>query len=1182
MMRTQHSLPILVGAGLLGALLAGATAAHAACPGACSIPGGGTSKTDCLSEFDGVVPNFGRAVQCTDGDPACDVDGSANGACAFSISVCLNNADHRFPTCTPTDIATFVVKNKAPGSKNYDPQLQALQDAVAGLGLPTATATCTAPQFVNIPLTAKKGKFKRSKKRIRIIAETSGGTRDRDTLKLFCLPSTGFPGPGATYSLAKVVTTEPELIDGPLARGTLGDVRLANDKIQVIIRKPGRSTLQIGTYGGNIIDADRQRTDGPERDNFEGMAPGVNIETTPNYTAVTILNDGANGLPAVVRATGPEDLLDFINPSSVVAGLGFAFPATADDRDIPVDVQTDYTLAPGAAYVRMDTTVTNTGVAPLDIFFGDYLNGSGQVELFQPTYGFGEPLVTTTCATSTYKPCTAGTCDQCNLIAYSGEDLAAGVSYGYIHGVNGSTTFNTSGVSVPLLGREAVLTLIGGSGPNFHLEPTGMAGDAFTVTRWFAVGDGNASSITDIRNQIQGVATGILAGTVTSGGNPVADADVAVTAATAAGPLGTPSLNVITHARTDADGRYAVTLPPGSYTVRANKEGRLAALPAPTPATITVGATSTQNFTVPTGGGLRVTVTDQNGQPSPAKVQLVGFDPSPAVLNTQSIFGLVNNVTSVFGETSEDGLVHGIAHVAFADRDGDTGVQEVEPGSYQLVVSRGPRYSAFTQNVTVNAGATQTVAAQIALVVPTPGYISGDWHVHSIDSPDAEVTRAERVATMLAEGMDFFTPSDHSVRVDFTDTIAAMGVESLISTATSEEITTFDYGHFNSWPLTRDPNDIDGGGVDHGRAGVPPGQDFPSQGNYSLAPGEIFDLAHSDPKANLIQINHMRSFFNTEGLDIDTAENGMGPPQSHTPAAARRLDPSIMNFFDDGFDALEVWIGTDGRNGMLRDFLGENIGDWFNLLNQGILRTGVASSDTHQRRTTQLNARTYVASAVTAPGLLGANAETLAQNVVAGRAIGSNAPFFTVDVTTPLGAAGHGIGQNTQVSTSDGTATVTVTIDSPIWAQFDRVEYYINNAPQPFDHDANAATRMRYRVIPDVVQTSAGDFTVTEVNDYPSIPGARHLHATTTLPLTGVTADTWIVVVVRGSDAISRPLFPVVPNSLRANTNTNLAQLTDGNLGEDGMTALAFSNPLYIDGDNDSSWTAPGVLLTPP
>jgi hypothetical protein len=1163
------------------ALAVFAAPAHAVCPAACAVPGGGSAKTDCVAGFDGITLNSPvqnpKFIQCTDGDPSCDTDGALNGACSVLVSVCLQNTGA--PTCNAGTVVSFDVKNKAADSPNFDPQRQALEDAVAAL-LPAASPVCTGPQVLTTKLRVKKGAFRKTTNVYRTIAEGGAG-KDSDKIKVRCLPSSTFPSPTAGYQVARVVTDEASLIDGPLARGQLGDILMANDKLQVVIRKPGRTTLQIGTYGGNIIDADRQRTDGTERDNFEGMAPGINIENTANYTSVVVLNDGSNGQPAVVRATGPDDLLDFINPSSVVAGLGFAFPASADDVDLPVDIQTDYVLDDGVPYVRMETTVTNTGGSPLPIFFADYLNGSGQIEIFQPVYGFGEPLVTTSCAPATYVACSAGTCDLCNFTAYSGEDLASGVSYGYIHGFNGTTAFTTSGVNVQLLGKEAVLTLIGASGPNFNLAPTGNPGDALTFTRWFVVGDGSVASVTDARNQIQGIVTGRIAGKVTIGNTPVADADVAVTGTVTPGPLGGPSRNVVTHFRTAADGTYAGSVPPGAYTVQANKDGRLAASPATANVNVTGGTTATQNFTLPGPGGLRVLVTDENGDPSPAKVQLVGFDPSPDPLNTQNILGIVNNLTGVFGEPAEDGLVFGISFVAFAPRTGDTGALEVEPGSYQLVVSRGPRYSAATQSVTIAAGSTLTVPVQIAKVMDTPGYIAGDWHVHSIDSPDAEVTREERVATMLSEGMDFFTPSDHSVRVTFADVIDAMGVGDLVGTATSEEITTFDYGHFNSWPLTIDPLDVDGGGVDHGRAGVAAGQDFPSLGNYSLTPDEIFTLAHSDPRANLVQINHMKSFFNTDGLDIDTAEAGTGPPQSHTPPLARRLNPAETNLFDDGFDALEVWIGTDGRNGQLVDFIGENVGDWFNLLNQGILRTGVASSDTHQRRTTQMNARTWVASAVTAPPLLAADPDTLAGNVVAGRALGTNAPFFTVDVTTPLGTGGLGIGQNTLVSTNDGTATVTLNIKSPRWAEFDRVEFYVNNAPQPFDHDADAMTRNRYRVIPNVVQTAGVDFPITVVNDFPSIPGAEHLEATVALNLAGLTQDTWVVAIVRGTDGVSRPLFPVMPNSLRTTGNGTLANLTDGNLGENGMLAMAFSNPIYLDVDNDTVWTPPGVMLTP-
>jgi len=1154
-----------------------ASLAAAACPGDCPIPGKGAAATECFAEIDGATLNDPASnpknIRCTDGDPSCDADATANGACHFELAPCLANVDPRFPSCATTDVTVYEVKNKPTSSPKYDPEFASLQ-AAANAVLPASGPVCGQAQTITVPLKASKTRFGKGKKTIRIQARNSGGVTDRDRLRLLCEPG-GFGNPQAGFSAARVITNEGELIDGPLARGRLGDFLLFNDEIQVVILAPGRVAHNaVGMYGGNIYDADIQRTSGPERDNFEALAPGINVESTANYTNVTILNDGSNGQPAVIRATGVDDLLDKINPSSTVESFGFAFPVTADDKDLSVDVQTDYILAPNTPYVRIETTLTNTAGAPIDFYFTEYTNGSGQVELFLPRYGFGEALVTTSSHPSTYQPCTAGTCDIGNFIAWSGEDLGDGVSYGLIHPYNGSTAFNTSGVSIAAYGLDALLVLIGSAPQNFHLAASGSPGDALTLTRWFAVGKGTVGDIVDIRNQIQGIPTGTLTGRVTMNGQPVENADVAVTAPVVAGPLGSPSKNVVVHYRTDDNGEYRGTLPPNTYTVQANYPGSLPATPASTTVGLTVGATATADFTLPLPAKMRVSVTDENGDPIAAKVQLVGFDGSPDPGNGQNIFGLININTGLYGQTSGgDGLPFGIAFSEFADTTGETAEFEIEPGSYQLVVSHGPRYSVSTQNVTLTSGQTSTFAAQIARVVDTPGFISGDWHVHSINSADSEVTNEERVVTELAEGIDFFTPSDHELRVNFAPVIAAMGVGHLIGTAPSAEITTFDYGHFNSWPVTVDPGQLSGGSVDHGGAPPVPGTDFPSFGNYSLSPGEIIDAAHADPLANLIQINHMRSHFAADGLGIDT---GVSPPQSTVSPASRRLDPGVTNHFDDGFDALEVWIGTDGRNGALNEFLGENAGDWFNLLNQGILRTGVTSSDTHQRRNTQIHARSYVASATSDPAALSADPETLAANVVAGRVIGTDGPFpiVTVEAASTGQTAGHDLSLPTLISTIDGAVDVTVTVKSPAWAEFDRIELYVNNAPEPDDHDSDLATPNRYRVCPDHAQ----NVVPMVVNDFPGIPGATHLEASHTFNLAGLTTDTWIVVMVRGTDGVSRPLFPVVPNSLNTGGNGSLAALTDGNLGEGGMPALAYANPLYVDVDG-GGWTAPGLAF---
>jgi hypothetical protein len=106
------------------------------------------------------------------------------------------------------------------------------------------------------------------------------------------------------------------------------------------------------------------------------------------------------------------------------------------------------------------------------------------------------------------------------------------------------------------------------------------------------------------------------------------------------------------------------------------------------------------------------------------------------------------------------------------------------------------------------------------------------------------------------------------------------------------------------------------------------------------------------------------------------------------------------------------------------------------------------------------------------------------------------------------------------------------------------------------------------------------------------------------LNLTGLLQDTWVIVLVRGTDNVSQPLFPVIPNSLVGKacannpcqscttnaqcpsstctvTNQTLAEFTDGNMNQCGVLALAFSNPLFIDVNQNNQYDPPGVQLTP-
>jgi hypothetical protein len=987
----------------------------------------------------------------------------------------------------------------------------------------------------------------------------------------------GPPEPEPVTARAAEVADAAELISGPLARGVVGDFLLENSLLKVIIQQPGRQWFGVGTYGGNIIDVSRKDAQGGLLpDHLEEFVTGVNIENTPNYTEVRVVNAGDNGEPAQICARGPDDLLDFLNASSKIQDLGgglASLPASADDRDLPLEIETCYSLAADEPWVTVDTRLINTSSDDLDIWMVEYLNGSGEVEAFQPQLGFGEPLFTPGCPAETAVACDSGECDQCNYLAYSGHDGATGVSYGLIHEETGTTTLSTDGVNVMVLGQAVLNVMLGISPPNFHIPADGE----LSLRRYFAVGDGNASSIADIRNRISGIHTGELSGTVTSAGEPVPGASVSVFQTV----NGAVALFVAGSARTDSEGNYRMSLPPGDYEVQANAEGYLFADDVPAQLSIARDETSVQDFTLPEPGYLQVGVTAQplvgSEAAVPAKLQVVGFDPSPALRNSiTTALGILSS--GVFGDDA-DSLPYGVTLVEFIDRSGMTERLALEPGDYQVVVSLGPRHSVYKQDITVVSGQTVQVQAELAQVLATDGYVYGDFHVHAIDSPDSEVNQGERVATYLAEGMDFFTPSEHGMRVDFSPVLVEMDVVDLIGTAPSGEITPFDYGHFNSWPVTVDESQISGGSVDWGRE-AQPGMDFPEYASYVLTPAEIFSESLADPKANIVQINHIGSHFGGGGLGIDTA---MTPPQSTVDPALRRLDPGLANAFDDGFQALEVWIGTNGRSGIINEFLGQNLGDWFNLINQGIVRTGVADSDTHSRRNTHLSVRSQVASSVSDPGQLSGLAETLAATVAAGKVVGTNAPFVEIGASGSfLGnpqAAGLGVGDAVTLAIDSGSdVEISLDIATAAWAGIDSVDFYINNQPELSSVPPAA---VRYGVCADMT-ISRGDpgWSETQVIVDAGIPGASRNEISVSLTLPALTEDIWLVAIAHGSDGVSAPLFPVVPEDIDPSTNTTLAELTDDNIGEEGVLAYAFTNPLFVDVGGDG-WSSPGVAVGP-
>src|SRR5262249_29239056 len=74
------------------------------------IPGGGAAPNDCAVEWlTNAVQPLSRAgwpqnrMECSDGDPSCDVGPAGDGACTFHVALCFNVPDARL-ACRPADV----------------------------------------------------------------------------------------------------------------------------------------------------------------------------------------------------------------------------------------------------------------------------------------------------------------------------------------------------------------------------------------------------------------------------------------------------------------------------------------------------------------------------------------------------------------------------------------------------------------------------------------------------------------------------------------------------------------------------------------------------------------------------------------------------------------------------------------------------------------------------------------------------------------------------------------------------------------------------------------------------------------------------------------------------------------------------------------------------------------------
>ncbi|MCL2777439.1 MAG: CehA/McbA family metallohydrolase [Polyangiaceae bacterium] len=232
-------------------------------------------------------------------------------------------------------------------------------------------------------------------------------------------------------------------------------------------------------------------------------------------------------------------------------------------------------------------------------------------------------------------------------------------------------------------------------------------------------------------------------------------------------------------------------------------------------------------------------------------------------------------------------------------------------GHYRVAATHGIEWSIDAQTIEITSNQTTDVELELRHVVPTPGMVGCDLHVHASPSFDSPVTPEDRVLSLVAAGIDFAVPSEHNIVGDYGPAARYLNMGRQFSFVTGVEVTTESpsIGHFGVFPY---PLGLE----------VPP--------FVGTTASAVFSAARRGEPNGIVQVNHPRmqmgiGYFEMAGFD---------PKSGHIPEGMQ-----------DNFDTLEVYNGYESHH--IAEVL-RVMEDWFALLNLGKHYAATGSSDSHR------------------------------------------------------------------------------------------------------------------------------------------------------------------------------------------------------------------------------------------
>lgn len=987
-----------------------------------------------------------------------------------------------------------------------------------------------------------------------------------------------------------VITSEEQLIGGPLADAEIEDVLMQNDKIRLIIQKPNHHSAAFGgTAGGTIVDADLKRPEGePGEDNLLDLFPAFNLEYTVNYQHLDILESDLDKYGFVrVRASGVIDVQEYLPPSLAIAGMAAGkdpltghyperFQNALDPlntrpeyQDLNQEVVTDYILYRGASFVEIRTTLENTGDEPIPLHVGNWFSASGNMEYFIPHLYFANPFLDMKLE------------GDISGIVYSAfedrESKDTNVSYAYVHDPRPFKAASPEAVNGTAVVIQGVVVVVPGQQPfKFGEEGPGLlpvcdfwddfdacvtSGDAtylaqlppgqFTYSTYMSVGDGSVGDALDKVYDAVGVATTSVSGRVLDeNGLPAANARL----------LFRDDEGPATLLTTQNDGSFLGRIPSGGswvaekfgsgrYQVEVYKEGYVVksgpAAGTCTPNAIDVrNGNGVQNIACTLGDTVELALGDisdeVSGEKIPATLIIAGFDPSQK--------------TDLFGDVGYNKIPYGLVDVLFYHPDGSyhghhhrpQGASRktlyLEPGTYEFIYHRGPEYEVEVRRMVLTGGKVSMNPMQLKRIVETSGFISQDYHIHSRNSLDVPVSQERRALNAAAVGLDLLISGDHDVITRYDDVIESEGLGDWLASAYGEEVTPLSMGHFLASFLSYDETDpSDGGALDYtadSRDEVNAKRDYsqPLQAMFDAIRGqsegeEVIHVAHI--LHQLLGYMTINGLVTSNELSTDPFSTFADPVYfrlGDPPSGGPPYESGAVDNFSLDFDAVELGVGTYKK--LLDQVMASSLPTAFNLFNLGKKVTMSMNSDVHMPMQEAMGSvRNYCRSPVDPLDQADASYKKIltreVQDEIA-KSVKNQACLMTNGpyLTVTLGSGEEAVGLG-ETLVIEGGGTATLKIAVEAPKWVEWDQVDIYVNTVPEPQLGDGQSERDFHMTPKVpTYAMTPSYRLSTGDGSLTVTVADGKRSSTIEQAVTITEDSWIVVMVRGNDGISNHSYP--------------------------------------------------------